>query len=288
MSGELGGVEGLQDHGSESLHRAGASAKQWFGRKATQALSLPLSFFGKTIEATSMLLSSNLIAPLAGAGHAAAWTIDQILQVPGYLLQIGAVHSAIGTLEPMTREVLDQSVQNAVSKRESLGNKIEWGLKAVKTITSMTVPFVGVVTGVISAGAEYGASLEKMERAAERENLGIAGRGCSIVASAVNKLAPAGFWSLNKVLQVPRIGTSFLSDKTYALWTNPQAPRMFIQNVGDRINSYSSRMWHCFEEARTPEAQKKAAKIDLEHEVALVGQGDIEQFDKNLKQEDAE
>ncbi len=283
------------------------SLLKWAGRKtlsgAAKLVALPMDLFGKTVQTTGTLCSKTpvTIALTAGAGacYVTAWTVDTVLKAPAYLFETGAVSATMSVLDPLSKEVLGTATEKGIQAREAEGERVqqagsyaEWALKAVKVVAA-GVPGVGSVTTALSETVAFGKNLEEKAREAEKDHLSTVGKGITWVVSLVNKTVPAFFWGAGKVLQVPQkmpvIGSAALKERSYALWTNPQAPGQFLQNIGDRIVSWSSRIYHCFEEVHAPTSPSSPQKaIDFDKEVKEVEPGEVEKFNQAVDQEGEE
>src|SRR5437899_2142286 len=108
----------------------------------SKLLSLVTTTIGTTIQAGTC--ASSLPLRLATAttglvGYVSAWAVDKVLEAPEYLFKTGVVHSTMGMINPLSKEIIGQATQNASNTREELGENIQEGasltqkgLKAVK------------------------------------------------------------------------------------------------------------------------------------------------------------
>ncbi|MCE5294141.1 MAG: hypothetical protein LLF94_05955, partial [Chlamydiales bacterium] len=227
------------------------------------------------VRATSVAAHKDITAILAGTAYGTAYVIDKAIQIPGYLLESGAVLASIQALEPAAREMVTTELEYARTHSDLEGQTVQqtiaygnYGARGIKVLVS-GIPFAAGAAEVASSVLEGYSTVDSLARQASNQNMEVVGKINSYFISFAAKLTPGAFWIASLGAKVAGSLTTFVKNKSFELWTNPEAPQQRMLNVSDRFHSFLTNWWHRYEtpssiQVRDLESFEESGQLTLE------------------------
>ncbi len=235
-------------------------AKRAVVSTAKGTIMVPLNVVALIPKVGSVAADPLLMKLLAGAGYVVAGTVHTVFSKIEKAIDAGHAARALQGAIPAGRHIVDASTGHADAVRSAQSDTAQGVLTGVKwggRVFTSILP--GFVTTMTEAGTDALMTIEKGEKKFSEQNTALWRKAYGGLFELVKMGASPLFWIVKKAIVTPvRYAAEPIKNHSLRVWHHPERPQEALQNLSDRLDSYSSSIWHCFTTVHdTPVIQQK-------------------------------
>ncbi len=240
------------------------------GKCITKTIAMPLHIMAQCMpaEKEAQTISNGFLKLIGGTVFATAWSVEKVFSGLEYALRSAYVGQVGQQMTVLGKELVNESTEHAKKVSHSQGEVIQKGITVTQWGTKVVTSFIPGANLVVDATANTISEIEKVSRKIDTMHLNCAQKIHSYVLDCFKYLIPSGLKLTGNILSVVNnYVITPLKNMSWKLWDNPAAINQMIQNLADRLDSYSARLWYCFDEDQGEIETKEQVKHDLSSDV---------------------